>query len=109
MAGGAQYQCLSGRDVPMIIYRPIVPIAFICSATLLHRWGDRMSHQTAGRDLVVGVSPCGEPNARLVAAVCAGGGLGVLDLAQGDRWARQSLELAAAWVRGAFGVRVQAG
>jgi acyl transferase domain-containing protein/NAD(P)H-dependent flavin oxidoreductase YrpB (nitropropane dioxygenase family) len=37
------------------------------------------------------------------------GGLGVLDLGRGDRWATQSLELAADSVRDGFAVRVSAG
>jgi acyl transferase domain-containing protein/NAD(P)H-dependent flavin oxidoreductase YrpB (nitropropane dioxygenase family)/NADP-dependent 3-hydroxy acid dehydrogenase YdfG len=63
----------------------------------------------AERDLVLGVSPCEEPNARMVAAVCRAGGLGVLDLGRGDRWATQALELAAESVPDGFAVRVPAG
>ncbi|WP_020575499.1 type I polyketide synthase [Actinopolymorpha alba] len=68
-----------------------------------------MTGPTARRDLVLGVSPCGEPQARLAAAVSRAGGLGVLDLAGGDRRARRALELTARWAPGAFGVRVRPG
>ena len=61
------------------------------------------------RDLVLGMSPAGVPNARIVAAVCRGGGLGVLDLADGGRWSRQSVELSAEWTQETFGVRVPYG
>ncbi|GAA3524933.1 type I polyketide synthase [Amycolatopsis ultiminotia] len=66
---------------------------------------------TAGTQpaLVLGFSPVGEPDARLVAAVARGGGLGVLDLGTGDARARRALELAAEWTPGAFGVRVGPG
>src|SRR5690242_4792651 len=60
-------------------------------------------------DLVLGVNPCEEPNARMVAAVSRAGGLGVLDLGRGDRWAMQALELAAESVPDGFAVRVPAG
>ena len=36
------------------------------------------------RELVVGIGPCGIPNARLAAAVGRGGGTGVVDLGTGD-------------------------
>src|SRR6266536_5380732 len=68
-----------------------------------------MSTVPATRDLVLGVSPCERPNARIVAAVCRAGGLGVLDLGRGDRWAAQALEAAADSVRDGFAVRVPAG
>ncbi|SDK05209.1 type I polyketide synthase [Streptomyces indicus] len=55
---------------------------------------------------VIGVSPFGEPNARLAAAVSRAGGLGVLDLGSGGRQAREALTLARRWTPGAFGVRV---
>lgn len=60
-------------------------------------------------DLVLGVTPFGQPNARLVAAVCRAGGLGVLDLGTGDRRAREALRLTRHWSPSAFGVRVPAG
>ncbi|MGH8897449.1 MAG: SDR family NAD(P)-dependent oxidoreductase [Egibacteraceae bacterium] len=61
------------------------------------------------RELVIGVSPFGEPNARLVGAVCCADGLGVLDLGVGDRQTRQALDLTRRWAPGPFGVRVTAG
>ncbi|MGQ0777301.1 MAG: SDR family NAD(P)-dependent oxidoreductase [Pseudonocardiales bacterium] len=63
-------------------------------------------------ELVIGVSPFGEPNARLVGSVCRGGGLGVLDLGAGQgqaSQARTALELVRRWAPGSFGVRVAAG
>ncbi len=42
-------------------------------------------------DLIIGVTPFGEPDARLAAAVSRAGGLGVLDLGLGDRRARHAL------------------
>ncbi len=57
---------------------------------------------------VIGVSPFGEPNARLAAAVSRAGGLGVLDLGSGGRRAREALTLARRWAPGAFGVRIGA-
>src|SRR5439155_7086694 len=71
--------------------------------------GAPMSVVPVPRDLVMGVSPCARPQARLVAAVCRAGATGVLDLGGGDRWARQQLELAAAWAPGGFGVRIASG
>ncbi|MEV8475658.1 SDR family oxidoreductase [Streptomyces sp. NPDC051173] len=58
---------------------------------------------------VIGVSPFGEADARVVAAVRAAGGLGVLDLTGGGRRAREALALARRWTGGAFGVRVPEG
>ncbi len=54
---------------------------------------------------VLGITPFGEPDARLVAALCAAGAFGVLDLGVGDRRAREELALALKWVPGEFGVR----
>ncbi|WP_284581535.1 type I polyketide synthase [Streptomyces sp. 2P-4] len=55
---------------------------------------------------VIGVTPFGEPDARLAAAVTRGGGLGVLDLGSGDRAARAALADLRGWLPGRFGVRV---
>ncbi|GIG63445.1 polyketide synthase [Longispora fulva] len=55
---------------------------------------------------IIGVSPFGEPDARLVAALCSAGALGVLDLGSGDRRARRELDLAQRWTTGPFGVRL---
>ncbi|MGW3012839.1 SDR family NAD(P)-dependent oxidoreductase [Streptomyces sp. NPDC001219] len=60
-------------------------------------------------DAVLGISPFGEPDPRIVAAVCRAGGLGVLDLGRGDRRAREALESVRQWVSRPFGVRVAAG
>ncbi|MFG2177890.1 SDR family NAD(P)-dependent oxidoreductase [Streptomyces abikoensis] len=67
-------------------------------------WGDASVVHT-----VIGVSPFGEPDARIAAAVCAAGGLGVLDLGRGDRRAREALGQMRRWAHGAFGVRVPDG
>ncbi|MEU5429607.1 SDR family oxidoreductase [Streptomyces olivoreticuli] len=55
---------------------------------------------------VIGVSPFGEADARLVAAVCGAGGTGVLDLGSGGRRVCEALALTRRWTGGAFGVRV---
>ncbi|MGH3940832.1 MAG: SDR family oxidoreductase [Pseudonocardiaceae bacterium] len=71
-----------------------------------------MATQRCRSELVIGVSPFGEPNARLVGSVCRGGGLGVLDLGTGESQAGQAriaLELVQRWAPGSFGVRVAAG
>ncbi|WP_229357273.1 type I polyketide synthase, partial [Streptomyces sp. UNOB3_S3] len=61
-------------------------------------------------ETILGVSPFGEPDPRLVAAVCRAGGLGVLDLGSGRRRAaRAALQLVRQWMPGPFGVRVGAG
>ncbi|GLZ40426.1 type I polyketide synthase [Actinokineospora sp. NBRC 105648] len=60
-----------------------------------------------GTDTVVGISPFGQPDARLVAAVGTAGAHGVLDLGTGDRGARRQLDLLAHWTSG-FGVRLGA-
>jgi acyl transferase domain-containing protein/NAD(P)H-dependent flavin oxidoreductase YrpB (nitropropane dioxygenase family) len=60
-------------------------------------------------DLVIGVGPFGEPDARLAAAVTRAGGLGVLDLGRGDRAAREELRRLRGWTPGPFGVRVGPG
>ena len=57
------------------------------------------------RDLVLAISPCGVPNARLAAEAGRAGGTAVLDLGGGGRAARRALELAAAWSPVSFGVR----
>ncbi|KZM71905.1 type I polyketide synthase [Nocardia terpenica] len=65
-----------------------------------------MTALSSAAEAVIGISPFGEPNARLVAAICAAGGLGVLDLGTGDRRARQELARAGRWPPGPFGVRL---
>jgi acyl transferase domain-containing protein/NAD(P)H-dependent flavin oxidoreductase YrpB (nitropropane dioxygenase family) len=66
------------------------------------------------RELVLAVSPCGLPNARLAAAAGRAGAVGVLDLGRAGPPARRALELASWWTRaahgegGGFGVRAGA-
>ncbi|MGH3670421.1 MAG: beta-ketoacyl synthase N-terminal-like domain-containing protein, partial [Pseudonocardiaceae bacterium] len=62
-----------------------------------------------GRELVVGISPCGEPNAALVVGVARAGGLGVLDLGRDGHRARGALVEVCRWWSEGFGVRVPAG
>ncbi|MER7816444.1 nitronate monooxygenase, partial [Streptomyces sp. NPDC096153] len=57
-------------------------------------------------DLVIGITPFGEPDARLAAAVSRAGGLGVLDLGSGDRRAREALAALRRWAPGRYGVRI---
>ncbi|MGW7008428.1 SDR family oxidoreductase [Streptomyces sp. NPDC054933] len=58
-------------------------------------------------DIVIGISPFGEPDARLTSAVSRAGGLGVLDLGTGGRRAREALARTSRWAAGArYGVRV---
>ncbi|MEU7110769.1 SDR family oxidoreductase [Streptomyces sp. NPDC046182] len=57
-------------------------------------------------DLVIGLTPFGEPDARLAAAVTRGGGLGVLDLGTGDRAAREAWGDLRRWLPTRHGVRV---
>ncbi len=60
-------------------------------------------------DIVIGISPFGEPDARVTSAVSRAGGLGVLDLGAGHRRAREALADTSRWASGApFGVRVSA-
>ncbi|MGW1622024.1 SDR family NAD(P)-dependent oxidoreductase [Streptomyces sp. NPDC002172] len=60
-------------------------------------------------DLIMCITPFGEPDARLATAVCAAGGLGVLDLGRGDRRAREALARLRRAAPGPYGVRVAAG
>ncbi|WP_329312304.1 SDR family NAD(P)-dependent oxidoreductase [Streptomyces sp. NBC_01262] len=60
-------------------------------------------------DVVIGISPFGEPDARLAAAVSRAGGLGVLDLGVGGRKSREELARIRRWATGPFAVRVAAG
>ncbi|MFI0773574.1 SDR family oxidoreductase [Streptomyces sp. NPDC021212] len=58
-------------------------------------------------DLVIGVTPFGEPDPRLAAAVSRAGGLGVLDLGTTRRTALDAWERVNEWVPdGRYGVRV---
>ncbi|MFE3167742.1 SDR family NAD(P)-dependent oxidoreductase [Streptomyces sp. NPDC059224] len=60
-------------------------------------------------DLIMCVTPFGEPDHRLTAAVCASGGLGVLDLGRGDRRTREALARLKRAARAPYGVRVAPG
>ncbi|GIJ67168.1 type I polyketide synthase [Virgisporangium ochraceum] len=55
---------------------------------------------------IIGVTPFGLPDARLVAALRAAGATGVLDLTGHDQRAEDELARAARWVPGTFGVRL---
>jgi acyl transferase domain-containing protein/NAD(P)H-dependent flavin oxidoreductase YrpB (nitropropane dioxygenase family) len=70
---------------------------------------DDVATATSRRDLVIGISPFGRPNARLVAALGQAGALGVLDLGSGDRHARTELMLAARWSPAGLGLRIPVG
>ncbi|MGW3310010.1 SDR family NAD(P)-dependent oxidoreductase [Streptomyces sp. NPDC001073] len=56
--------------------------------------------------MIIGITPFHEPDARLAAAVSRAGGLGVLDLGNGDRRSREALARVRRWSPGPFGVRV---
>src|SRR5882672_2712150 len=75
--------------------------------------GSPMSTLRAGGqgDLTIVISPCStlEFSPRIVAAAGTGGGLGVLDLANGDRRALEALRRATSWSARPVGVRVPAG
>ncbi|MCM3921605.1 nitronate monooxygenase, partial [Frankia sp. AiPs1] len=58
------------------------------------------------RDLVLGVSPLGEPDPRLVAALCHAGAWGVLDLGRDPVAALAALHTTARLVTGRFGIRL---
>lgn len=60
-------------------------------------------------DLIMCITPFGQPDVRLATAVCAAGGLGVLDLGRGDRRAREALARLRRAAPGPYGVRVAAG
>ncbi|MFJ3776110.1 SDR family NAD(P)-dependent oxidoreductase [Streptomyces sp. NPDC090075] len=57
-------------------------------------------------DLIIGITPFREPDARLAAAVSRAGGLGVLDLGDGGRQARDALGRLRSWAPSGFGVRL---
>ncbi|MGQ4429249.1 MULTISPECIES: SDR family NAD(P)-dependent oxidoreductase [unclassified Streptomyces] len=56
--------------------------------------------------MIIGITPFHEPDARLAAAVSRAGGLGVLDLGNGDRRSGEALARVRRWSPGPFGVRV---
>lgn len=65
-----------------------------------------MTSAAHGLNTVIGLTPFGEPDARLAAAVTRGGGLGVLDLGAADRAAREALRDLRGWLPGRYGVRI---
>ncbi|WP_335939847.1 SDR family oxidoreductase [Streptomyces sp. PTD5-9] len=67
-----------------------------------------MNSAVRSEDVIIGITPFGEPDAGLTLAVCRAGGLGVLDLGSGDRRAREALARVRRAAPGRFGVRVDA-
>ncbi|WP_316759339.1 SDR family oxidoreductase [Streptomyces herbicida] len=65
-----------------------------------------MTSAARALDLIICITPFGEPDARLTAAVCRAGGLGILDLGNGDRRSREALGRLRRMAPGPFGVRV---
>ncbi|MFJ9742146.1 SDR family oxidoreductase [Streptomyces sp. NPDC101166] len=51
-----------------------------------------MTSTVRSEDMIIGITPFGEPDAGLALAVGRAGGLGVLDLGDGDRGAREALD-----------------
>ncbi|MFE2183739.1 SDR family NAD(P)-dependent oxidoreductase [Streptomyces sp. NPDC059455] len=69
-----------------------------------------MSAAVDAGDLVIGITPFGEPDARLAAAVSRAGGLGILDLGTTGRAALRAWEDIGEWAAdGRYGIRVAAG
>lgn len=67
-----------------------------------------MTSAVRALDLIICVTPFGEPGARLAAAASRAGGLGVLDLGAGDRRTREALARLRRMAPGPYGVRVAA-
>ncbi|MFD7872608.1 SDR family NAD(P)-dependent oxidoreductase [Streptomyces sp. NPDC059766] len=67
-----------------------------------------MTSAVRSEDMIIGITPFGEPDAGLAAAVCRAGGLGVLDLGDGDRRSRDALGRLRRLAPGPFGVRIGA-
>ncbi|MEH0515754.1 SDR family oxidoreductase [Streptomyces sp. B21-079] len=67
-----------------------------------------MTSAVRPEDMIIGITPFGEPDAGLALAVGRAGGLGVLDLGPGDRRSREALARLRRASPGAFGVRVGA-
>ncbi|MCC5474112.1 type I polyketide synthase [Streptomyces barringtoniae] len=65
-----------------------------------------MTSPVRPHDLVLCLTPFGEPDAGLTAAACAAGALGILDLGIGDRRSREALSRLRRSAPGPFGVRV---
>ncbi|MFF1546819.1 SDR family oxidoreductase [Streptomyces sp. NPDC058291] len=67
-----------------------------------------MTSAVRSEDMIIGITPFGEPDAGLALAVGRAGGLGVLDLGHGDRRSREALARLRRAAPGAFGVRIDA-
>ncbi|MER6787478.1 SDR family oxidoreductase [Streptomyces sp. NPDC000658] len=67
-----------------------------------------MTSAVRSEDMIIGITPFGEPDAGLALAVGRAGGLGVLDLGPGDRRSREALTRLRRAAPGGFGVRVDA-
>ncbi|MFI1506944.1 SDR family oxidoreductase [Streptomyces sp. NPDC020597] len=67
-----------------------------------------MTSAVRSEDMIIGITPFGEPDAGLALATGRAGGLGVLDLGRGDRRSREALDRLRRDSPGAFGVRVDA-
>ncbi|MEU1014048.1 nitronate monooxygenase, partial [Streptomyces sp. NPDC005890] len=65
-----------------------------------------MTSPVRAHDLILCLTPFGEPAAALAAAATAAGALGVLDLGTGDRRAREQLSRLRRAAPGPFGIRV---
>ncbi|MFE0516071.1 beta-ketoacyl synthase N-terminal-like domain-containing protein, partial [Streptomyces sp. NPDC058964] len=65
-----------------------------------------MTSAVRALDLIICVTPLAEPDARLAAAACRAGALGILDLGKGDRRSREALGRLRRTAPGPFGVRV---
>ncbi|ROP54646.1 type I polyketide synthase [Streptomyces sp. PanSC9] len=65
-----------------------------------------MTSLVRAHDLILCLTPFGEPDAALAAAACAAGAFGVLDLGTGDRRSREELSRLRRAAPGRFGVRV---
>jgi NAD(P)H-dependent flavin oxidoreductase YrpB (nitropropane dioxygenase family) len=70
-----------------------------------------MPAESTLRDLVIAISPCGalEPSPQIATEAWRGGGLGVLDLADGGWRSLQALAQATSWSAVPIGIRVPAG
>ncbi|QTD97143.1 type I polyketide synthase [Streptomyces cyanogenus] len=65
-----------------------------------------MTSPVRAHDLILCLTPFGEPDAALATAATAAGALGVLDLAAGDRRSREQLSRLRRAAPGPFGIRV---
>ncbi|TQL00598.1 acyl transferase domain-containing protein [Streptomyces puniciscabiei] len=65
-----------------------------------------MTSPVRAHDLVLCLTPFGEPDAGLTAAACAAGALGILDLGTGDRRSREALTRLRRSAPGPFGIRM---